>query len=63
MAIELLIEAPAPQAFTWNYEAIKEAAIAKAKEYQGIIYADADEAAMKRASEVLKGKNYKLYEA
>jgi hypothetical protein len=48
MAIELLIEAPAPQAFKWNYEAIKEAALAKAKEYQGIIYADADEAAMKR---------------
>lgn len=48
MAIELLIEAPAPQAFTWNYEAIKEAALAKAKEYQGIIYGEADEAAMKR---------------
>ena len=48
MAIELLIEAPAPQAFKWNYEAIKEAAIAKAKEYQGIIYGEADEAAMKR---------------
>ena len=48
MAIELLIEAPAPQMFSWNYEAIKEAAVAKAKEYQGIIYGEADEAAMKR---------------
>lgn len=46
--MELLIESPQVPQVTWNYAAIKEAALAKAKEYTGIIYEDADEAAMKR---------------
>lgn len=46
--MELLIKAPAPQVFEWNYEEIKAAAVAKAAEYKGVVYETADEAAMKK---------------
>ena len=46
--MELLIKAPTPQVFEWNYEEIKAAAIAKAAEYKGVVYETADEAAMKK---------------
>jgi len=46
--VELLIKAPTPQVFEWNYEEIKAAAVAKAAEYKGVVYETADEAAMKK---------------
>lgn len=47
--MELLITAPeSVQEWTWNYEELKAAALAKAKEYKEIAYTDADEAVMKK---------------
>lgn len=46
--MELMIEVPQLPQIAWNHEAIKEAALAKASEYRGIIYQDSDEAIAKR---------------
>ena len=46
--MELLINTPQVPEYQWNYEEIKAAALAKAKEYSSIAYTSADETAMKK---------------